>query len=331
MGEQAFLDSLEDLTGRVVIVTGGAAGIGLDTTVFLAQKGATVYVASRNKEKSERGIATARERLKGQGGPIKFHHLDLASIADAKKSAEDFLKRESRLDILVCNAGIGMVYLNELSKEGYERSFAVNHLGHFAFVTTLLDLIENTASTHGDARIVVTSSIGQRIGRKLDYVSLETRIDTDGKTFVDMFRAFGRYCDTKLANVYFTAELDKRLRERGVRNVYCNSCHPGTATYTGLTNTDVHPVGGLFETMVRASINPFSNTTADAAKTQVYLAASKDVKESGVSGKYWEPVFSWMNAYKSCKVASLGALAQDQQEQEKLWLYSEEAVKKAAG
>jgi NAD(P)-dependent dehydrogenase (short-subunit alcohol dehydrogenase family) len=116
----------------------GAAGIGLETTVYLAQKGATVYVASRNPEKSEAGIATARERLGGKGGEIKFHQLQLSDVKSAEASAKSFMEKETRLDILICNAGISMATLKELSPDGYEQMFATNHLGHFAFVNGLL-------------------------------------------------------------------------------------------------------------------------------------------------------------------------------------------------
>ena len=96
-------------------------------------------MSSRNKAKSLQAIANAEARLAGQNhGVIKFHPLDLASIEEAKASARDFCEKVKRLDILVANAGIGMLYRDQLSVDGYERAFATNHLGHFAFVTGLL-------------------------------------------------------------------------------------------------------------------------------------------------------------------------------------------------
>ena len=112
----------------------------METTILLAQKGATVYVASRNREKSEAGIKVANERLQGQGGPIRFHQLDLATVQSSVQSAQEFEQIESRLDIVVCNAGISLTYRDQLSEDGYEQVFATNHLGHFAFVTTLLGM-----------------------------------------------------------------------------------------------------------------------------------------------------------------------------------------------
>lgn len=118
----------------------GAAGLGLQTTIYLSRLGCKVYVASRNRTKSLSGIASAKSALEGvpKAGPILFHQLDLASIRAAKKSADEFLKLEERLDIVICNAGVSMMSLAELSEDGYERIFATNHLGHFAFVTGLM-------------------------------------------------------------------------------------------------------------------------------------------------------------------------------------------------
>lgn len=117
----------------------GAAGIGFHTTIYLACIGCKVYVASRNRSKGLAGAAEAEKILDrvSSSGPILFHPLDLASIKAARRSAQEFLKLEDRLDVVVCNAGISMMSLAELSEDGYERTLATNHLGHFAFVTGL--------------------------------------------------------------------------------------------------------------------------------------------------------------------------------------------------
>ena len=95
-------------------------------------------MASRNKEKSLKAIAAVEKGLNGKCNPIRFHHCDIASLQGANKSAEVFKQLESRLDILVANAGISMVYRDELSPDGYEKTFATNHLGHMAFIMSLL-------------------------------------------------------------------------------------------------------------------------------------------------------------------------------------------------
>ena len=159
MAEEKFLGSLEDLTGKVAIVTGyslptpyistltanfrGAAGLGLWTTIYLARKGCNVYVASRNREKSLLGIQKALDELKNDRdvGDIKFHQLDLASVKGVKESADAFRRIEGRIDIIVANAGVSMLDLSVLSEDGVERMMATNHLGHFAFVVGLLGML----------------------------------------------------------------------------------------------------------------------------------------------------------------------------------------------
>ena len=105
---------------------------------YLARKGATFHVASRNKEKSLKTIAEVEKELRGNIGPIKFHQCDISTVKGANESAEAFKKIESRIDILVANAGISITFRNELSPDGYEKMFATNHLGHMAFIMTLL-------------------------------------------------------------------------------------------------------------------------------------------------------------------------------------------------
>lgn len=140
-----------------------------------------------------------------------------------------------------------------------------------------------------------------------------------------------RYADSKLANVYFAAELDKRFRtERGAQNIYCNSCHPGAVTTTGLGGTQT-AIPQVVEKLVRWSSNFIANTVADAAKTQTVLAASKRVVEEDVHGEYWAPTWSWTQVYKGTGKGSMSALMKDEDEWRKLWEFSEGAVRKAMG
>ncbi|KAL9121747.1 MAG: hypothetical protein Q9187_001687 [Circinaria calcarea] len=331
MEETQFYNLLEDLTGKSNESGRGAAGIGLETTIYLARKGCTVYVASRNKEKSLKGIAEAERRLDGHGGPIKFHLLDLASIDSARRSAEEFRRTEPRrIDLIIANAAVSLLPLKELSQDGYERVFATNHLGHFVFVTSLLDIVEDTATSHGEARIVVTSSAGYKGATKLDYKALTTPVPTDGSHWWHIFSSFRRYLTSKLANIYFTNELDRRLQARGITNVYCNSCHPGSAGGTGLgTGAIPGAVGRWVEVSAKAIITRVANTNADSAKTQVYLAASKEIREKNIHGQYWVPKWSWTIRFLRCEQEELTTLAKDQEEQRKLWELSERAVKDA--
>ncbi|KAI9749564.1 MAG: hypothetical protein M4579_006826 [Chaenotheca gracillima] len=329
--EAEFVKSLEDLTGRVAIVTGGAGGIGLEITIYLAQLGATVYIAARNREKSEKGIEEARARLQGkEAGEIKFHPLDLSTIAGAKRSAVEFSKIETRLDIIVANAAIGFYPQDELSSDNWEKAFATNHLGHFAFITELLDLVESTAKSHGQARIVTVSSTAALMSPKIDYEALRRVVENDGKSIWDLKNGAGRYANSKLANVLFMTVLDQKMQERGFSNIYCNSCHPGMVTTTSLGGEAGDKIlGATGAALVRSALGLFSNSGSDAAKTPVYLAASSEVQERGVHGEYWQPTWTWTRAFKSTGKGTLTAVAQDQEEQEKLWDRSQEAVEEA--
>lgn len=171
---------------------------------------------------------------------LHFHNLDLAKMTTAKESAKTFIQKYGqRLDIVVCNAGISMQKGDELSPEGgYELIFNTNHLGHFAFVTTLLPLIEKTAKGHGEARIVVTSSNAYALAT--EGINFDSLTQTDPATgFKGMSAAFNRYGVSKLCNLLFARELDHRwaspLRKSGVE-VFVNSVHPGK----DLTNDSVY-------------------------------------------------------------------------------------------
>ncbi|KAL8835364.1 MAG: hypothetical protein Q9170_003353 [Blastenia crenularia] len=299
--EEEFLESLGDLGGKVAIVTG-------------------------NREKSLKGIADAEATLPVERGSIKFHQLDLSSIEGAKRSAEAFVRLEERLDIVVANAGVSMLNSSELSQDGLERMFATNHMGHFAFITTLIDLVKRTSVKHGDTRIVVTSSVGYQFATGLDYISLTTARPGDGDSVWDVKPAFVRYGNSKLANIYFANELDKRLREDGYKDVFCNSCHPGFAGATGLGQGGFKAWGGAWaEGLVRFLMKPL-NTVEDASKTQTYLAASARISEQDVHGQYWVPVWSWMQRYVRCQAEALTDLGSNQGEQRKLWDFSERAL-----
>jgi len=152
-------DDLSDLYGKVVVITGGYSGIGYSTTQFLARKGAKVYIASRNEEATKQSI----ERLKNEGlgdGSIHWHKLDLLDPRAVKSSAEDFMKKEDRLDILINNAGKGYGPFS-LTKDGIRESMALNYLGHFVFTETLLPLLIQTSKQEGsDVRII---DVGRRM------------------------------------------------------------------------------------------------------------------------------------------------------------------------
>lgn len=198
--------------------------------------------------------------------------------------------------------------------------------------TDHIDLIKQTSGTTQDSRIVFTNSNAYKLASKLDYEKLTTTISNDGNTLKDASNAFKRYGDSKLAALYGVLELSHRLRNQlGLTNIYINSCHPGNAIGTALGAGHQKGVNQTLEKIVRAGLQvTIGNSTADSAKTQVYLAGSRDVKERDTNGEFWLPSFSLIaKAYKGCAKEEYTALAKDEGERKKLWDVTIEAFRKA--
>ncbi|KKY27105.1 putative short chain type [Phaeomoniella chlamydospora] len=362
MTEDDFLGSLSDLKGKVAVVTGGAAGIGLECSIYLARKGATVYVASRNEKNSKKAIEEAIDRLANDGidasKRLIFHHLDLMSIESSWDSAQALktriqssatLKHPARLDIVVANAGSSMLPRCDLSIDGWERTFAINHLGHFSFITSLLPLIQSTTElsslpSKADTRIVIVSSNAHRDATPLDYSAMRS---ADPKStgclsnFADLWR---QYSNAKLANIYFATELDRRLSSNNIEGIYVNCCHPGAAPSTGLGSIPlgVHPprgyiFGHIIEPLIRSIVKIFfASPLQDVAKTQTILAAGPIVRDQGIKGQYWnirrKHIFGLgLGKYTGSGKKDVTNLARDEDEARKLWDVSERELRRVIG
>jgi NAD(P)-dependent dehydrogenase (short-subunit alcohol dehydrogenase family) len=249
-------DTLEEKT---VLVTGATSGIGEATTVGLARLGARVGITARNEAKGQ----TAAEQIRRQapGADIQLFVCDFASQASIRALAADVDRRFDRLHVLVNNAG-AVHQKRELSADGLELTFAVNHLGYFLLTNLLLPKLRASAP----ARIVSTASAAHRMGR-LRWDDLQAERG---------YRALRVYGTSKLANILFTRELARRLEGTGVT---ANCFHPGVVA-SGFGRND----GGLFALGVRIAA-AFMRTPEQAAETAIWLAASPEV--AGVSGKYF--------------------------------------------
>lgn len=202
---------MPDLGGKVVVVTGGNTGIGLKAAIAFARHGAETVLACRNEIKALRAVGRIKDR--DPDASVRYMHLDLGDLRSVHRFAERFSASFSRLDVLLNNAG---VILNpyRTTMDGFESQMGVNHLGHFALTGLLMDMIAKT----GGARVVNVSSKSYRLGK----------MDFDNLLFVsgEDFSRLGAYTRSKLANLLFTYELDRRFRKAGI-NAQAVAVHPG--------------------------------------------------------------------------------------------------------
>jgi len=208
-------NNIPDLTGKVIIVTGANSGIGYEATKEFARKGAQTILACRSVDKAQ--VASNQILMEVPNAEVEIMQLDLASQKSVHAFAEVFKSKYDRLDVLVNNAGIMMVPYGK-TEDGFERQFGTNHLGHFALTGLLIDLLKNTPNS----RVVNVSSNGHRQG----IMDFDNLMFIGGKGYSPM----GAYGRTKLANLLFTYELQRRFEAAGTNSI-------ATAAHPGLTNT----------------------------------------------------------------------------------------------
>ena len=284
-----MVNSANLMHGKICVVTGATSGIGLVTAQVLARQGATLIVIARN---AERGAATV-SRIQQETGnsAVELMVADLSAQAQVRQLAREIQHRFAHLDVLVNNAG-ALFARRQLSQDGLEMTFALNHLAYFLLTNLLLDPLKAADS----ARIVNVSSEAHRRAR-LDFSDLQGQHRYTG------WRAYAR---SKLANILFTYELARRLAGTGI---VTNALHPGfVATNFGRNNRSITAV--LFRILQLAAISP-----EEGAQTIIYLASSPAVK--GVTGEY----FVKQQAVRSSQVSYDRAAA------ERLWQVSAELTR----
>jgi NAD(P)-dependent dehydrogenase (short-subunit alcohol dehydrogenase family) len=218
VGRQRWTEAdIPDLTGRTALVTGANAGLGLRTAGVLAARGAHVILACRNPDKAEQ--AARRIAAESPAATTSVVRLDLASQASVRSAAEEIRVGFPALDLLINNAGV-MDVPYQVTEDGFELTLATNHLGPFALTGLLLDRLA------AGARVVTMSSIGH----------LQGVVDFDDLQAERQYKREKAYAQSKLANLLFTYELDRRLRAAGAE-VSAIACHPGVV-YTELFAND---------------------------------------------------------------------------------------------
>ena len=292
MGSNWTTENIPNQTGKIAVVTGSSSGIGYEAARVLANKGATVIVAVRSSEKGK----AATDKIIGQNkdADVRVLKLDLANLASVKEFADEFKENYSQLDLLINNAGV-MIPPYSKTADGFELQFGTNHLGHFALTGGLLEVLTKTK----DARIVNVSSGAHKIGN-LDFDDL-----TWEKRGYSSWKAYG---DSKIANLYFTFELNKKLKAHNF-DTLVTAAHPGwTATELQRHTGIVEFLNGIFA----------QNVSMGALPT---LRAAFD--ENAVGGAYFGPD-GLMEMWGYPVKVEPNNWAKDGKIAEKLWTVSEE-------
>jgi len=292
---------IPDQSGRIALVTGANSGLGLETARALAQHGATVLLACRQRS---RGEAARQQLLPLARAGLEVIDLDLADLASVAAAASQVHREFGRLDLLINNAGV-MAPPRRLSRDGYELQFAVNHLGHFALTAALLPLLEQQSG----ARIVTVSSGAHYFGR----IAFN---DLQGERRYDPWSAYGQ---SKLANVMMALELQERLAAAGSTTLSI-AAHPGLAR-TNLQPSSVAAKGSRLEGLAYRLMDPLFQSAAMGALPQLHGAVAAEAR----GGTLYGPgglanLRGWPVA---CPIA---AAARDGNQRRRLWQVSEELV-----
>ncbi|UXA18592.1 SDR family NAD(P)-dependent oxidoreductase [Mycobacterium sp. SMC-4] len=286
---------IPDQTGRTAVITGANTGLGFETAKALAAHGAHVVLAVRDTAKGEQAAARIT-------GDVTVQELDLTSLASIAAAADALKSRYERIELLINNAGV-MTTPKSTTADGFELQFGTNHLGHFALTGLLLDRILDVPGS----RIVTVSSNGHKMGGAIHWDDLQ---------WERSYSRMGAYTQSKLANLMFTYELQRRLAPRGT--TIAVAAHPGTST-TDLARSLPRPIERAF-----LAIAPvvFAQTPDQGALPTLRAATDPGV----LGGQYYGPKGIGQQRGAPVVVAS-SAQSHDVDQQRRLWEISEELTK----
>jgi NAD(P)-dependent dehydrogenase (short-subunit alcohol dehydrogenase family) len=285
---------IPDQTGRTAIVTGANTGLGFQTVTALAAHGAHVVLAVRNLDKGK--DAVQKIAAASTGGAVTLQELDLTSLSSVRAAADELRSKHDGIDLLINNAGV-MWTPKSITNDGFELQFGTNHLGHFALTGLLLDRLLPTQGS----RVVTVSSVGHRMRAAIHFDDLQ---------WERSYSRVGAYGQSKLANLLFTYELQRRLAPRGT--TIAAAAHPGGSN-TELSRNMPAPLR-----VATAAMAPLFQRADIGALPTLRAATDPDVH----GGQYFGPDgFGQMRGYP--KVVSSSDQSHDESLQRRLWEVSE--------
>lgn len=277
---------MSTLNGKIALVTGANSGMGMATTAALADMGATVVMLCRNEKRGMEALNILSEKSDRK---LELMLCDLGDFSSIETFADTFRSKYKNLDILVNNAGF-ISLDRQTTRDGLERQFGVNYVGHFLLTMKLIDLLPN------GGRIVNVTSGAHKVGN----------IHFEDINLTQRFNVIKAYSQSKLANVLFTRELAIRLKSKGI---IVNCCHPGAVA----TNIGINRDTGFGKT-ITGMLKPFFQTPEQGASTAIYLASSKDVEL--ITGEY----------FYRCKIAKSSKRSKDMNLAKRFFDFSEQLV-----
>lgn len=294
------LDQVTSQKGRTIIVTGANAGLGYETALALAKKEAHVILACRNEQKAEK----AKEKILKEvpDANLEIMLIDLADLDSVRAFAKNYLDKYDQLDLLINNAGVMMPPYTK-TKDGFELQIGANHLGHFLLTGLLLDTLTKT----DNARIVALSSLAHHAG-EINFDDLQSK---------ENYSPMGAYQQSKLANILYGIELQRRLEKAGHDKVISTIAHPGASD----TELARH-IPGWIAFLLRITIMPFiTHSPKSGAMPTLQAALGKDVK----GGEYFGPT-GWREMKGKTGRAKINRKARNEEVAKRLWEVSEELV-----
>jgi NAD(P)-dependent dehydrogenase (short-subunit alcohol dehydrogenase family) len=257
MSEKWTEQDIPDQKGRVAVVTGANTGLGFETARMLAERGASVVLAVRNVEKGKQAAARMT-------GDVTVQALDLTSLESIRAAADDLRATHQRIDLLINNAGV-MYTPKQTTRDGFEMQFGTNHLGHFALTGLLLDLLLPVPGS----RVVTVSSVGHRIRAAIHFDDLQ---------WERSYNRVGAYGQSKLANLMFTYELQRRLAAHGTTAAV--AAHPGMSDTELARNAPV---------VVRALLTAFAPVITQKAPMGALPTVRAATDPAVLGGQYYGP------------------------------------------